>query len=61
MKISRRTGLQFLAAAPLSASWFMSKLSMAQTVKLKPTPQDAEGPYYPRAWSGDVDNAGRGV
>jgi protocatechuate 3,4-dioxygenase, beta subunit len=56
MKISRRTGLQFLAAAPLSASWFLSKLSMAQTVKLKPTPQDTEGPYYPKSWAGDVDN-----
>jgi protocatechuate 3,4-dioxygenase, beta subunit len=56
MKISRRHGLQFLAIAPWSASWLVSKLALAQTVKLKPTPQDTEGPYYPKAWSGDVDN-----
>jgi protocatechuate 3,4-dioxygenase, beta subunit len=56
MKISRRNGFKFLAIAPFSASWLVSKLSMAQTVKLKPTPQDTEGPYYPKAWDGDVDN-----
>jgi protocatechuate 3,4-dioxygenase, beta subunit len=56
MKISRRTGLQFLAAAPLTAAWFVSALSNAQTGKLKPTPQDTEGPYYPKSWAGDVDN-----
>jgi protocatechuate 3,4-dioxygenase, beta subunit len=28
----------------------------AQTALLTPTQQDAEGPYYPEGWSGDVDN-----
>jgi protocatechuate 3,4-dioxygenase, beta subunit len=56
MKISRRHGLQFLTIAPLSASWLISKLALAQTTKLKPTPQDTEGPYYPKVWNGDVDN-----
>ncbi len=56
MKIPRRTSLQFLAIAAMSAPWLVAKLSMAQTVKLKPTPQDTEGPYYPKSWSGDVDS-----
>lgn len=30
-------------------------MSAAQTTKLAPTPQDTEGPFYPTAWSGDVD------
>jgi protocatechuate 3,4-dioxygenase, beta subunit len=66
MKISRRKtlglGLGFITIVPPSALWFLAKLSMAQTSKpnlklnLKPTPQDTEGPYYPKTWEGDVDN-----
>ena len=56
MKTSRRTSLNFLAIAPWTASWLFTTLAVAQTNKLKATPQDVEGPYYPKPWSGDVDN-----
>jgi protocatechuate 3,4-dioxygenase, beta subunit len=56
MNIHRRTSLKFLAVAALAAPWLVAKISMAQVAKLKPTPQDTEGPYYPKSWSGDVDN-----
>lgn len=56
MNIPRRNGLKFLAIAAFSAPWLVAKISMAQSAKLKPTPQDAEGPYYPKSWSAEVDN-----
>ena len=56
MKTSRRTSLNFLAIAPWTASWLFTTLAVAQTNKLKATPQDVEGPYYPKSWSGDIDN-----
>lgn len=56
MKLFRRNSLQFLAVSLCSAPWLATSLANAQTVKLKPTPQDTEGPYYPKSWSGDVDN-----
>lgn len=56
MKVTRRTGLKFLAITTFSASWLLVRFSNANTMKLKPTPQDVEGPYYPKAWTGDVDN-----
>jgi protocatechuate 3,4-dioxygenase, beta subunit len=61
MTINRRKSLKFLTMASLFLpTWFIPKLSIAQSattsIRLKPTPQDVEGPYYPKAWSGDVDN-----
>ncbi len=55
MKNARRRTLKWLSLAPFSGAWLASNFSFAQT-RLKATPQDVEGPYYPRAWSGDVDN-----
>lgn len=56
MKVARRTSLKLLLAAPTLASWVLPKLSLAQAGKLKATPQDVEGPYYPTSWEGEVDN-----
>ncbi|MBS7807790.1 intradiol ring-cleavage dioxygenase [Variovorax sp. PCZ-1] len=56
MKIPRRSSLQVLAAAVFAPLSFLPKLSLAQIVKLKATPQDVEGPYYPTTWNGEVDN-----
>jgi protocatechuate 3,4-dioxygenase, beta subunit len=56
MKIPRRLSLQLLAAVVLSPMNFFPKRSIAQPFKLKPTPQDVEGPYYPTSWRGEVDN-----
>lgn len=47
----RRQMLALLAAFPL-----LPKLSVAQASTLKPTPQDALGPFYPPRWTGEIDN-----
>lgn len=56
MQIPRRSILKFLAALPAISSWIAPQLIYAQPVKLKPTPQDVEGPYYPKTWADEVDN-----
>lgn len=56
MKFPRRSMLKLLVVLPSIGPWLLPKMVRAQTSKLQPTPQDIEGPYYPKAWSGDVDN-----
>jgi protocatechuate 3,4-dioxygenase, beta subunit len=56
MQIPRRSILKFLVALPAISSWLAPGLASAQVVKLKATPQDVEGPYYPKTWAGEVDN-----
>jgi protocatechuate 3,4-dioxygenase, beta subunit len=56
MQIPRRSILKLLMALPAISSWLVPKLASAQVVKLKPTPQDVEGPYYPKTWADEVDN-----
>jgi protocatechuate 3,4-dioxygenase, beta subunit len=56
MQIPRRSILKFLVALPAISSWLGPRLASAQVVKLKATPQDVEGPYYPKTWAGEVDN-----
>jgi protocatechuate 3,4-dioxygenase, beta subunit len=48
--------LKLLVVLPSIGPWLVPKVAHAQTSKLRPTPQDVEGPYYPKTWSGDVDN-----
>lgn len=47
----RRFVITMLAALPL-----VPALIRAQTTALKPTPQDALGPFYPQKWTGEIDN-----
>lgn len=47
----RRQLLALLAAAPLLPS-----RTVGQANTLKPTPQDALGPFYPPRWTGEIDN-----
>lgn len=56
MKFTRREMLQLLATLPIASGAFISTFARGQSRKLLPTPQDVEGPYYPTAWRGDVDN-----
>jgi protocatechuate 3,4-dioxygenase, beta subunit len=56
MNISRRSALKFLVVLPSITPWLMAKRVGAQIAKLKPTPQDVQGPYYPKSWDGEVDN-----
>jgi protocatechuate 3,4-dioxygenase, beta subunit len=56
MKTPRRTTLRILTMALFTTPWLLAKQAAAQSTKLKATPQDVEGPYYPTSWSGDVDN-----
>lgn len=50
MKLRRRV-ITMLAALPL-----VPALVSARTTALKPTPQDALGPFYPQKWTGEIDN-----
>jgi len=51
----RRRTVGWLAAAPLAL--LASRLASAQGGKrLAPTPQDAEGPFYPRSFPADADH-----
>ncbi len=54
----RRRLLSAVAAWPLTT--MLSTPSRGQAAKpstpLKPTPQDALGPFYPTQWSGEIDN-----
>jgi protocatechuate 3,4-dioxygenase, beta subunit len=52
MKLTRRLLVQWLAALPAIAAWS----ARAQATTLRPTPQDVEGPYYPKTWDTEVDN-----
>jgi protocatechuate 3,4-dioxygenase, beta subunit len=56
MNSHRRFSLKLLALAPVASAWLASNFAFAQAIKLKATPQDVEGPYYPKSWRGDVDN-----
>ncbi len=56
MQIPRRSILKLLVALPAISSWLAPKFAGAQAVRLKPTPQDVEGPYYPKTWANEVDN-----
>ncbi len=47
----RRQLLTVLALTP-----FFSGATRAQSSALKPTPQDALGPFYPPEWRGEIDN-----
>lgn len=54
---ARRRALRRLAAAALAPLAFgVARLAPAQAARLAPTPQDAEGPFYPRSFPADVDN-----
>jgi protocatechuate 3,4-dioxygenase beta subunit len=51
----RRRAVRWLAAAPLAL--IAPRLAVAQGGKrLAPTPQDAEGPFYPRSFPADADH-----
>jgi protocatechuate 3,4-dioxygenase beta subunit len=51
----RRRTVRWLAAAPLALA--SSRFAAAQGGKrLVPTPQDAEGPFYPRGFPADADH-----
>jgi len=53
--ILRRRTVRWLAAAPLALA--SARFASAQGGKrLVPTPQDAEGPFYPRTFPTDADN-----
>lgn len=64
--LPRRRAVRWLAAAaatPLAS--LLSPVAFAQGRRLDPTPQDAEGPFYPRSFPADADHdlmhvAGRG-
>lgn len=47
----RRHVIKMLAALP-----FLPAALKAQSSALKPTPQDALGPFYPPKWTGEIDN-----
>ncbi len=49
----RRTALQFGTACLASLS--LPTLFAQPGVRFSPTPADAEGPFYPESWEGDVD------
>jgi protocatechuate 3,4-dioxygenase beta subunit len=51
----RRRAVRLLAAAPLAL--FAPRVALAQGGRrLAPTPQDAEGPFYPRSFPADADH-----
>ena len=52
MKLRRRI-LAVLASVPAAVAF--PRLLHAQEAALKPTPQDALGPYYPPKWNGEID------
>lgn len=47
----RRRMLALLATLP-----FFPELANAQSISLKPTPQDTLGPFYPPRWAGEIDS-----
>lgn len=49
----RRRTVRWLAAAPLALAG--ARFVPAQGARLVPTPQDAEGPFYPRTFPSDAD------
>jgi protocatechuate 3,4-dioxygenase, beta subunit len=53
MNSLRRRFNRFLLALPAALAPLFAR---AQATKLAPTPQDVEGPFYPRSWGGEVDN-----
>ena len=54
---ARRHVLRRLAAAALAPfALVAARIAPAQGARLAPTPQDAEGPFYPRSFPADVDN-----
>jgi protocatechuate 3,4-dioxygenase, beta subunit len=55
MNPRRRIANRVIVALPLLSIGGIATMSNAQNVKLQPTPQDVEGPFYPVAWNGDVD------
>ena len=53
----RRRTLRWLAAAAFVPFFLVvARLAPAQGNRLAPTPQDAEGPFYPRSFPADADN-----
>jgi protocatechuate 3,4-dioxygenase beta subunit len=53
----RRRTLRRLGMAALAPFFLVvARLSPAQGNRLAPTPQDAEGPFYPRSFPADADN-----
>ena len=53
----RRRTLRRLATAALApVVLVVARLAPAQGSRLAPTPQDAEGPFYPRSFPADADN-----
>lgn len=51
--IGRRAAVAGLSAAGVSV--FLPRLLRAQSEPV-PTPRQTEGPFYPRDWTGDIDN-----
>jgi protocatechuate 3,4-dioxygenase, beta subunit len=58
MNILRRKFNQLMFALPALVSPLLSRAQSAVplTVKRLPTPQDGEGPFYPKQWVGELDN-----
>ncbi len=56
MNTSKRRFSAMFVIAAITGAWWTPGRSLAQPTKLSPTPQDAEGPYYPKTWDGDVDH-----
>lgn len=51
----RRTVRWLAAAAAAPLASLAAPLALAQGARLDPTPQDAEGPFYPRSFPSDAD------
>ncbi len=52
----RRRVIGLLAAVPVASSVpLLPRMLHAQTARLKSTPQDALGPFYPPKWAGKID------
>ena len=56
MQFNRRLIVKSLTILPTISVWSLKQLVFAQSNKLRPTPQDVEGPYYPVSWAGDIDH-----
>jgi protocatechuate 3,4-dioxygenase, beta subunit len=58
MNIWRRKFNQLMFALPALVSPLLSKAQSTGTLEAKrlPTPQDGEGPFYPKQWTGELDN-----
>jgi protocatechuate 3,4-dioxygenase beta subunit len=52
----RRRALRHLVAAALAPALAFARVASAQGTRLAPTPQDAEGPFYPRSFPADTDS-----